>query len=46
MKGLRQKSDTIHLKNFKVSLWTLGEKTPWGDTQEKRDQLELVIAKK
>ena len=46
MKGLGQRSDTIHLKNFKMSLWTLGEKTPCGDTQEKRDQLGFVLAKK
>lgn len=45
MKGLGQRSDMIHLKNFKMSLWTLGEKTPWGDMQEKRDSWNLFLQK-
>lgn len=36
----------IHLKNFKMSLWTLGEKTPWGDMQEKRDSWNLFCKTK
>lgn len=28
-----------------MSLWTLGEKTPWGDMQEKRDSWNLFLQK-
>lgn len=44
VKGLGQRSDVIHLMNFKMSLWTVVEKTPWGARQEKGDQLEFVVA--